>query len=297
MRILLLGGAGYVGNALTQRLGNEDEIEVIHIYDNLARGKHLLTQQVVKSEKIHFTEADILDNYNLKKVLKNCDVIVHLATVKHTEHHYMEQVNHWGTANICNLVDTELLQKMVFLSTTEVYGNTTEKITSATEVNPQTPYAQSMLRAENYVKTLAKKCDVAIVRSADIYGYNPAMQLDAGLNKHFFEGKYNNLLQLDGDGLHLQSAIYINDLTKLLAHIVLEDCKQEYYLAATEQWSGMELYEKMQTLYPNLEATFTSHHLRLQDNVITSDAKTAEIIGKPTELVENLEEFNAKTNF
>ncbi len=296
MQILLLGGAGYVGNSLTQRLVNEDTIDEIHIYDNLARGKNVLTQQVVKSDKIHFIEADILDNYSLKKVLKNCDTIVHLATLKHAEHHYMEQVNHWGTANICNLIDTNLLKKMVFLSTTEVYGATTEKITIETETKPETPYAQSMLRAENYVKTLAKKCEIAIVRSAEIYGYNPAMQLESGLNKHFFEGKYNNLLQLDGDGLHLQSAIYINDLAKLLANLIVKNCQQELYLASTEQWSGMELYEQMQGVFPNLEATFTSHHLRLPDNVATCDSKTSEIIGKPTPLIETVQEFNAKTN-
>ncbi len=238
-----------------------------------------------------------MDNYELKKALKDIDTVVHLATVSHpTEHHYIEQVNHWGTANICNLIEENPIKKFVFGSTAEIYGTSSETITIETEENPQTPFAKSMLRAENYVKTLQKKCEVAIIRTASCYGYNPAMDCDSGLNKHFFEAKYNNLLQLDADGLHTQSSVHIDDLAKLLHYIILQKSEQEKYLIATEQWSGMKCYEKLKTVYPDLEATFTSHHLRLQDNLLQSDAATQRIIGERKQIEDAINEFHKKTN-
>ncbi len=85
---------------------------------------------------------------------------------------------------------------------------------------------------------------------------------ETGLNKHLFEAKYNKLLQLDADGLHTQTAVHIFDLSKLLKNIVLEGSIQPMYLVGTERWNGMECYEALKAFYPDLECTFTSHHLR-----------------------------------
>lgn len=298
MKILITGGAGYIGNALNQQLSKDESIESIHIYDNLCKGKHVLLQQSGKSQKVHFTQADILDNKMLKKALKDIDIVIHLASVNHpVEHHYMEQVNHWGTANICNLVEESPIKRFIFLSTADIYDNTGSAITLSTNDNPQMPYAKSMLRAEKYVQTLSKKCEVAIVRAANVYGYNPAMHFANGINKHLFEAKYSNLLQLDADGLHTQSAIHLNDLTKILTKLTKTELQQPYFLAATERWNGMELYETFQKYFPELEATFTSHHLRLQDNTIQADAITQSFIETKTSLSEAIEEFTKKTNY
>ncbi len=235
MQILLIGGAGYIGNALIQSLVAVEEITQIRIYDNLSQGKQVLLQNVVKSPKIAFIQADILDNYELKKALKDIDVVVHLATVNHlTEHHYIEQVNHWGTANICNLIEENTVKKMLFLSTTEIYGEDAGMITMDSQDNPQTPFAKSMLRAENYVKTMQKRCEVKIIRTATCYGFNSAMHLETGLNKHFFEAKYHNLLQLDADGLHKQSAVYIGDLAKREVKRILSQFRGDFYESSFE---------------------------------------------------------------
>lgn len=298
MKVLITGGAGYVGNALAQQLSQEKNIQHIHIYDNLSNGKHVLLQQVTHSPKLQFSQADILDNHRLKEALKDTDIVVHLATVKHaTAHHYMEQINHWGTANIVNLIEEFPIKRFVFLSTAQLYPTSSEATTITTTANPKTPYAQSMWRAEKYIETLAKKCEVAIVRTANAYGYNPAMQFASGINKHVFEAKYNNLLQLDADGLHTQSAIHINDLAKLLLQLTLEKSQQPLYLSSTEQWNGMEIYEALKTFFPKLEATFTSHHLRLSDHLIQADDTTLRILKKQTKRTKAIAEILSKTNF
>lgn len=298
MRILITGGAGYVGNALVQQLSQDESVEQIHIYDNLSRGREVFLQHVVRDEKIKFTEAEILDNYTLKAALQKIDVVVHLATVQRDmEHHYMEQLNHWGTVNICNLVEEYPIKRFVFLSTSEVYGNTAEKKITASLENPQTPYAKSMLRAEKYIRTLSNKCEVAIVRAASVYGYNPAMHFNTGLNRHIFDAKYNEKLQLDADGLHMQSAIHIADLTKLLTQLTLKSCQQSTYLVGTENWTGMGIYEELQVFYPELEATFSGHHLRLADQVFQTDEVSQSMIKEKTPLAKAIKEIIEKTNY
>ncbi len=298
MRILVLGGLGYVGNALIQQLHNREEVTSIHIYDNLLRGKEVLLQQSVKNEKIRFTEGDILDNYQLKKALKDADVVIHLATITHPAgHHYIEQINHWGTANICNLIEENPIKRFIFLSISDIYGSPGREITIDATENPQTPLAKSMFRAEKYVKNLRNKCEIAIVRTAPVYGYNPVMHFKTGLNKHLFEAKYNKLLQLDADGLHRQSAVHINDLSKLLKHIIIGETIEQIYLVSTEKWSGVECYEALKAFYPDLECTFISHHLRLPDVLVKTDIVSSEIIRPKVELAKAIEEFIQKTNY
>ncbi|PVX49854.1 UDP-glucose 4-epimerase [Balneicella halophila] len=299
MKVLITGGAGYAGNALVQQLISNKDVEEIRIFDNLSKGKHVLLQQVVKSSKIQFIEGDILDNYKLSKSLQDIDTAVHLATVKQPErfHHYMEQVNHWGTANLINLMEEHSVKRFIFLSSTEVYGQSNKEINLSNEIMPETPYAHSMFRAEKYVKTLENKCEVAIVRIPDIYGYNPAMDFSYGLNKRIFDAKYNALLQLDADGLHKQSAVHVNDLAQLICYLSLTTPEQSIYLANSEHWDGMGIYESLKSFYPNLEATFTSHHLRLQDNIIESDETTQKIIKTKTSLTTGIEELLSNLNY
>lgn len=299
MKVLITGGAGYVGNALVQQLVSDEQISAIHIYDNLSRGRHVLLQQTTQSSKLKFIEADILDNYSLQKALQEVAVVIHLATVRHPEHHYMEQINHWGTANLINNMEGYSIKKFIFLSTADVYANSPEEITVEKEDFAKSAFAQSMLRAENYVKTLSNKCEVAVVRSAAVYGYNPAMLFTSGINRHVFDAKYNNLLQLDGDGIHSQSAIHVNELAKILSKLTLQKNKLEQilYLATTQQWSGMEIYEALKEFFPSLEATFTSHHLRLTDQLLKADKISSLLLENKTSLPTAIEEILSKTNY
>ncbi|MEC7241905.1 MAG: NAD-dependent epimerase/dehydratase family protein, partial [Myxococcota bacterium] len=104
MRILVTGGAGYVGTALVEALAKREEVEDVVVYDNLSRSNpNLFLSEKLPSDKIHFVRGDILDSRRLKRELQGIDVVYHLAARVSTpfadaDFHGLDQVNHWGSA-------------------------------------------------------------------------------------------------------------------------------------------------------------------------------------------------------
>src|SRR5687767_9681098 len=103
MKVLVTGGAGYIGTELTSALIARADVEQVIVYDNLSRPNYnfFLGLQFRNHHKISFVKGELLDSRALKKVLKDVDVVYHLAAKVTTpfandEAHAYEQVNHWG---------------------------------------------------------------------------------------------------------------------------------------------------------------------------------------------------------
>src|SRR5436190_10406753 len=100
MKVLITGGAGYIGTELVYKLGELNEVESIIVYDNLSRGNYnLFIGHKVAPSKVQFIPGEILDSRKLRKVLKNADVVFHLAAKVTTpfanvDGHVYEQTNH-----------------------------------------------------------------------------------------------------------------------------------------------------------------------------------------------------------
>jgi UDP-glucose 4-epimerase len=118
MRILITGGAGYIGTELTYELSKRNEVSEIIIYDNLSRGNYNLFIGQTKLNKVKFVQGDLLDTRKLKKNLKDVDVVIHLAAVVTTPFsdqnpHLFEQVNHWGTAELVYAIEESKVKKFI----------------------------------------------------------------------------------------------------------------------------------------------------------------------------------------
>ena len=129
MKVLITGGAGYVGTELIRDLCLEDAVEQIIVYDNFSQTYGLMLQgQIKNSEKIKVVTGDILDNRKLKSVLSSVDSVIHLAAIVSTpyateNHHEHDQVNNWGTAGLIYAIEeASHIKKFIYLSSTSVYG-------------------------------------------------------------------------------------------------------------------------------------------------------------------------------
>src|SRR5574339_285303 len=107
MKVLVTGGAGYIGTELVHLLLANPEDEQIIIYDNLSRPNYnaFLGTRLANPAKVSFVKGELLDSRALRKVLKGVDAVYHLAAKVSTpfataEAHSYEQVNHWGTAEL-----------------------------------------------------------------------------------------------------------------------------------------------------------------------------------------------------
>ena len=199
MVILITGGAGYIGTVLTKSLVKSEVVEKIIIYDNLSRANYNLFIGVKMpfGEKVEFIHGDILDIRKLKKVLKDVDVVCHLAARVTTpfaniDAHFFEQVNHWGTAELVSAIEESDIDKFLYLSSTSVYGATEELIGEGSEASPKTFYGISKLRGEEQCRRLLKKMNAYIIRAANVYGYSRSMRFDAVINRFVFDANFTN---------------------------------------------------------------------------------------------------------
>ena len=121
MRVLVTGGAGYIGSALIQELASYKGISEIVIYDNLSRG-HLglfLGDQKIEGVRISFVFGDVLDGRKLKSTLKGIDIVYHLAanvTSPYADQNpqQFEQINHWGTAELVRAIDQSNVKRLIY---------------------------------------------------------------------------------------------------------------------------------------------------------------------------------------
>jgi len=272
MKVLLTGGAGYLGYALVERLQAEDSAAgELGIYDNLSRRTYaFFGGNFGKRLPMRFVKGELLDGRSLGKALEGVDAVVHLAAKVSTpfadhEAHAFDQVNHWGTAQLVQAVrDTPSVRQFIYLSSASVYGHAE---TPATEENPPHPesfYGHAKLRGEEQLIRLPANCRTHIIRAANLYGYNPAIRYDAVLNRFVFEAHFSGRITIQGSGEQVRPFLHVNKMADLLARLLDSKVPAGIYNAVEHNLTVQELAALVGELYPGLEFLTVNQHLRMR---------------------------------
>jgi UDP-glucose 4-epimerase len=308
MKVLVTGGAGYIGTELVSLLALNPKVEKIIVYDNLSRPNYnlFLGLRLQKHEKISFVKGELLDSRALKKVLKGVDVVYHLAAKVTTpfanaDSHMYEQVNHWGTAELVYAVEESDVKRFVYTSSTGVYGSSKIPAHEDTPPDPQTFYAASKLRGEDHVRRLIKsnKIDAYLMRCGNVYGYSKSMRFDAVINKFVFEANFNKLVTIQGDGKQSRTFIHIDMVAKALNNLLTADLPSDVYNIVDRNLKVIDILDVLKELIPDLEFIFINQHLRLHElNVKVNPLITDTLkIRNDRSLKQDLSEFLGKFSF
>lgn len=308
MKVLVTGGAGYIGTELVSQLIANPAVDQVVVYDNLSRPNYnlFLGLRLQKHHKLTFVKGELLDSRALKKVLKGVDVVYHLAAKVTTpfanaDAHGYEQVNHWGTAELVYAVEESEARRFIYTSSTGVYGSSRVPAHEDTPPDPQTFYAASKLRGEEHVRRLIKtgKTDTFILRCGNVYGYSKSMRFDAVINKFVFEANFNRLVTIQGDGKQSRTFIHIDMLSRALNSMLVADLPGDVYNVVDRNLKVIDILDVLKGLVPELEFIFINQHLRLHElnvkpNPLITD--TLQIRNQRT-LEEELGEFLSKFSF
>jgi nucleoside-diphosphate-sugar epimerase len=159
--------------------------------DNLLTQRYASIFNLPAEGNYRFHEADILTT-DLKPVFDGADVVLHLAAITDATSSFqnreqVEAVNYEGTVKVANAC-REQGCPMIHLSSTSVYGTQKEVVDedcSAEDLKPQSPYAETKLKEENYLRSLGADGEFRFVifRFGTICGTSPGMRFHTAINK------------------------------------------------------------------------------------------------------------------
>ena len=309
MKVLITGGAGYIGTKLTKVLAGLPEVELILIYDNLSRANHnlFLGSRFLNHHKIKFIYGDLLDSRKLRQIFSShqIDAVYHLAAhvttpYANTDAHVHEQVNHWGTSEIVQAVEESPgVKKFIYTSSVSVYGYTDELVAEGHPANPQTLYGISKHRGEAHVRRLLKKMDAYILRCANVYGYSKSMRFDAVINRFMFDANFNNRLSIHGNGKQWRAFIHVDMLTQLLGAMILKDIPPGIYNAVDKNLQALDIVDALKQLFPDLEFIFINQHLELRGIRVSPESQLRNYVdfSGNKDLLAELTEFKERFAF
>ncbi len=271
MKVLITGGAGYIGTGLVNQVVTDPKVNEVVIYDNLSRGNYnfFIGKEIQFHNKVRFVEGDILDSRKLKKHLQGIDVAVHLAAkvttpFANTDSHFFEQINHWGTAELVYALESVSVPRVIFLSSSSVYGRSEELASEEKIPNPRTFYGISKLRAEDHVKRLFDNHDTYIIRCGNVYGYNKSVRFDSVINRFVFDANYQGRISINGDGTQARAFIHVDTIADVVHKLLQSSVTPGTYNAVSRNLQVLELVDVFKEFYPELEFMFINQHLNLR---------------------------------
>ncbi len=308
MRVLITGGAGYIGNELIFELLKIPNIEKVIVYDNLSRKNYnLFLDNRYEPQKIQFVNGELLDSRKLKKELDGIDVVFHLAAIVSTPYgsenaHLFEQVNHWGTAELIYAVEKSNVKKFIYLSTTSVYGASEEVNTIDTIPDPKTFYGSSKLRGEQHVQRLMDTMDAYIIRCGNVYGYSPSVRFDSVINRFMFEVNFMGRVQINGNGQQTRAFIHVDKVVNLLCNITGHSLEAGIFNLVDQNLSIFGIANTIKEIYPHMDMIFVNQHLVMREIKVERDQRldalrTLQPISFQQELLNFKDKFSFSSQF
>ena len=266
MRVLITGGAGFLGTALAHRLVQEEHR--VQVLDDLSAGDpSRLPKEVL------FTRGDVRDVPRLWTLLRDVECVFHLAARVFVAESVLypreyNAVNVGGTVSVMEAMRDAGVKRVVLTSSGAVYGNQRHQpVHEELEPVPDSPYAVSKLAAEHYVRTIGRLwgIETVILRVFNAYGpgqFAPVYRAPVipALTKQALSG---GSLVVFGNGEQIRDFVYVDDVVDALVAaataknvdraIINVGSGQGTSINQLAQYIGVVIGRRTRTLYSQAE--------------------------------------------
>lgn len=238
-RVLVIGGAGFIGSHVVDELLAED-VEQVIVYDNFARGSRENLEEALKDPRTRIFEAggDILQSDVLSNAVKESDLVVHLAALWLLQCYEYPRaafdVNIRGTFNVLEACRDHGIERLVYSSSASVYGDAVEiPMTEEHPFNNRTFYGATKIAGEAMCRAFNERngLNYAGMRYMNVYG---ARQDYKGTYIAVIMKILDRLDQglppvLYGDGSQAYDFIYVQDCARANVCALKSDATDRFY--------------------------------------------------------------------
>lgn len=293
-KILVTGGAGYIGSVLVKML--LDRGHEVRILDSLLYGSDAIIH-LFPYPNLEFQVGDVQSFHDLKRAMKNVEAVVHLAAIvgddacdRDTKLATDTNVN--AVRKIINVMKERKIPRLVFASTCSVYGaSENEILTEESAFNPVSHYARTKIEAEKIILSEKNKdFHPTILRMSTIYGYSPRTRFDLAINMFAMRAAIYGNITIQG-GHQWRPFVHVHDgaraFVKVLEAPVIKVSRQVFNVGTNNQNIKMiKFIEIMAKTLPkvkvNLNKSFTdlrSYHVsfnKIEKTLHFKNEKTVE---------------------
>lgn len=219
-KILVTGGAGYVGSALVPYLLSRGyEVRVLDLY---LYGDHVL-DEVRGNPRLEQIKADIRDQKAVREAAKGCDAVIHLACISNDPSFELDpalgkSINLDVFPRLVQTARDAGARLFIYASSSSIYGVKEESdVREDTEPEPLTDYSRFKLECEQMLLDTAatdENMTCSIIRPATVCGYASRMRLDLTVNILTIHALVNRKIRIFG-GKQLRPNIHIKDMARV----------------------------------------------------------------------------------
>jgi UDP-glucose 4-epimerase len=218
-RILITGGAGFIGSAAAERLADGNELVLA---DLRLEGQPIHFTDLLSRDNVTFVQGDICDAEHCREIVEGVDIVIHAAAVVGV-HKVLGlprktiEVNFQGTQNLLHAVQGKELDRFVFFSTSEVFGGASFRADESHHASVGTvqearwSYSISKLAGEHLCYAYYREfgLPVSIVRPFNVFG--PKRTGDHAMLRFLLGALRDEELEVHGDGAQVRAWCYIDD--------------------------------------------------------------------------------------
>ncbi len=223
MRIVLTGGAGFIGSALARALIEQKGGGQLVVVDNLLTGKTGNLDPV--RSQIEFQQADIRDYKAIEGLFRGADLVFHLAAIPSvprsiTEPELSHQVNIDGTFNVLLAAQRGGVKRVVYAASSSAYGDTpTLPKVETMSPNPKSPYAVQKLLGEHYARVFTEVygMETVALRFFNVFGprQDPSSPYSGVISVFISALLERRAPTIFGDGEQSRDFTYVDNIVQL----------------------------------------------------------------------------------
>lgn len=221
-KILLVGGDGYIGTALSRQLQREYDVTIYDVF--------VTSQTNSVSDQANKIYKDVRDIEC--KDLEGFDIVIDCCGISNDPtgsqfDKLTKQINQDGRIKLANLMRSSCADQFIVFSSCSVYGDNPQICHEASKISPQTRYSRSAVELENFILSNNFEPKITILRLGTLFGYSSNFRNDLVLNIFMLAAINNQIITVDGNGKQKRPFLFIEDLLNSIAKLVVAPVHQK----------------------------------------------------------------------